>query len=145
MLRSVLDTNVVLASQRGQNPSGPNREIVHRWRAGEFTALYTEDLVMEYAEKLLEHDVPEAVIRLFLASIRVLGEKVSVQRFHLAVYPEDPDDIAFLLCAVNGRASHIVSYDQHLLDLRAAYEHEFRICQPIDFLADLRQSTAAQS
>ncbi len=95
MLRSVLDTNVVLASQRGQNPSGPNREIVRRWQAGEFTALYTEDIVMEYAEKLLEHGVPEAVIRLFLASIRVLGEKVSVQRFHLAVYPEDADDIAF--------------------------------------------------
>jgi hypothetical protein len=30
-------------------------------------------------------------------------------------YPADADDIAFLLCAWNGLASHLVSYDIHAL------------------------------
>lgn len=51
--------------------------------------------------------------------------------------------IAFLLCAINGAASHLVSYDEHLLSLRHAYTAEFSICQPIDFLADLRRVSAA--
>jgi hypothetical protein len=52
MIRAALDTNVVLASQRSVTPESPNIEIVRRWRSGEFTWLYTLDLVEEYAEKL---------------------------------------------------------------------------------------------
>ncbi len=139
MLRAVLDTIVVLASQRGPNSAGPNREIMRRWAADEFTFLFSEDIVMEYAEKLVEHGVPDLEIRRVLANVRKTGELVRIQWFHLTTYPGDADDIAFLLCSANGLASHLVSYDDDLLVLRAAYHSEFNICQPVQFLKDLRQ------
>lgn len=49
MLRAVLDTNVVLASDRTSHPTSPNREIVNRWLAGEFTLLISDDIAAEYA------------------------------------------------------------------------------------------------
>jgi len=33
----------------------------------------------------------------------------------------DSDDVMFLLCAMNGRATHLASYDRHLLSLRPYY------------------------
>lgn len=50
---AVLDTNVVLAAENSSNPDSPNREVVRRWLAGEFALLVTDDVVAEYAEKLL--------------------------------------------------------------------------------------------
>jgi len=35
--------------------------------------------------------------------------------------PVDSDDVMFLLCAMNGRATHLASYDRHLLSLRPYY------------------------
>ena len=139
MLRAVHDTNVVLASHRSIRPGSPNREIIERWLRGEYTLLYTEDMLAEFAEKMMEHRVPEADIIRFLASIRRLGEGVFIAAFHTRPYPADEDDIAFLLCAINGAASHLVSYDDDLLSLRSAYLSEFSICRPIEFLADLRR------
>ncbi len=49
-IRAVLDTNVVLAAGGSSNTNSPNREIVHRWLAGEFTLLVTDDIIAEYAE-----------------------------------------------------------------------------------------------
>jgi predicted nucleic acid-binding protein len=61
------------------------------------------------------------IIANFLTKINAiwkLGEHTSIQYFHLANYPSDPDDIAFVLCAENGYATHLLSYDKHLLDLQ---------------------------
>lgn len=139
MLRAVHDTNVVLAARRSSHPTSPNREILERWLRGEYALLYSEDILAEYAEKLAEHDIPETDIVRLLASIRVLGEKVFIASFHTRPYPADEDDIAFLLCAINGAASHLISYDDDLLRLRSAYLPDFSICLPISFLADLRR------
>ena len=45
----------------------------------------------------------------------------------------------FLLCAVNGRASHLLSYDPHLLSLRPYYSAEMTICEPVEFLTECRK------
>ena len=65
------------------------------------------------------------------------GTAISVEHFHLRHYPEDSDDTAFVLCATSGDASHLVSYDSHLLELSGRYP--FRICRTIDFLMELRK------
>jgi len=57
--------------------------------------------------------------------------------YHLPAYPGDPDDIAFLLCADNGRATHIVSYDKHFKEIESVYS--FRICDTLEFLIELRK------
>jgi predicted nucleic acid-binding protein len=136
--RAVADGNVILAAQRSTHAQSPNREIIERWRLGEFDFLYSADTLGEYAEKLLALDVVRADAVAFLALVIALGEEVEIRFFHLPRYPDDPDDIAFLLCAWNGLASHLISYDEDLLALADDYRSHFDICRPLKFLAVVR-------
>lgn len=139
-MRAVLDTNVILASQKSANPTSPNTEIIQRWGRSQFDLLYTHDILFEYASKLLEHQVSPSLIIELVNKIAAAGELVAVTFFHLRAYPPDVDDIAFILCATNGDASHLVSYDHHLTSLSSIYTELFSICSPIEFLQDLRKS-----
>lgn len=137
--RTVPDTNVVLSSQLSTNENSPNLEFFQRWERGEFDVLYSADTLNEYVIKLGDQGVPRQIIRQFVKQIRS-GELVLIKHFHQFPdrYPIDPDDIAFILCADNGNASHLISYDKHLLDL--ASKHDFIICKTIKFLQMLRES-----
>jgi len=143
--RAVLDSNVLVAARRSAHPRSPNRELLDRWQANEFTLLFSRDTLHEYVEKLLALSVGRADVVDFIALISALGEAVEIEFFHLPRYPADADDIAFLLCAWNGLASHLISYDRDLLDLFASYETHFRICPPLEFLAALRIAPAPDS
>jgi predicted nucleic acid-binding protein len=137
MWRAVLDTNVVLAADRATNPLSPNKEIVSRWANREFTWLVTDDIAAEYAEKLLEKGNAPAEVEAFITGLFLLADRVEIRFFHFRHYPVDSDDTIFLLCAINGGASHIVSYDRHLLDVGIFYE-DFVTCKPTEFLTVLR-------
>lgn len=140
MLRAVLDTNVVLAAERSREPASPNREIMARWRRGEFTLLYSADIALEYAEMLEEHGIAEADLRRFLRVLGILGERIEIRFYHLRSYPVDADDICFVLCALNGKATHIVTYDGHLLEF---VQHDrVKACEPLEFLRELRATVA---
>jgi putative PIN family toxin of toxin-antitoxin system len=141
MLRAVLDTNVVLAAKRSVQPQSPNAEIITRWIAGEFVWLVSEDVVTEYAEKLLEKGIDPLKVEKFVADLLQFGEEVPIRFFHFQHYPVDMDDVAFLLAAINGAASHLVTYDEHLKDVGVFYP-EFITCEPVVFLSDLRASLA---
>lgn len=135
--RVVLDTNVMLAAGNTTSANSPNREIIRRWISDEFTLLVSEDVIAEYAEKLLAAEKARHETTAILARVLLLSEMVEVRFFHLRHYPEDTDDVMFLLCAINGEATHLVSYDPHLLDLKVFYD-DFVICAPLEFLAALR-------
>jgi|GEM_PF-581296 len=137
-LRAVLDTNSVLAAFHSRDPRSPNREILERWRRGQFVLLFSADTLLEYAEKLTEHGVSAAKTSQLLARISLAGEEVLITSFHFRHYPADADDVAFLLCALNGHASHLVTYDDHLLSLQTFYAREITICLPLNFLAVCR-------
>jgi predicted nucleic acid-binding protein len=139
-MRAVLDTNVILAGQKSSQQISPNREILQRWRRQEFILLFTDDILLEYIEKLLTHGIKHTDIVELIDSIRQMGELITIGFFHLHCPPADNDDMAFLLCAANGVATHLVSYDHHLTDLAAAYDHEFVICPPLVFLRQLRNT-----
>ena len=138
-VRAVLDTNVVIAAHRSSGTASPNREILARWAAGNFTLLYSEDVLLEYVEKLIEFGFSDEKLREFVRTVGVLGEEVTVVFFHLRRYPADADDIAFLLCAINGQASHLVTYDGGFSTIAA--DCSFTICEPLAFLAVLRGVT----
>lgn len=135
-LRTVPDTNVIIAAQ-SLGAASPNREFVERWQNEEFELLYSEDTLREYIQKLLASGVPREKIFRLIVAIRKLGAYTTIQFFHLIKYPADPDDIPFLLCAHNGQATHLISYDPHLLDLNGLYP--FKICKTLDFLFEVRQ------
>lgn len=132
----MLDTNVVLAAKRSPHPASPNAELVDRWQAREFTLLCTPDILLEYAEKLAASGVPRETAADFLAAVALECEWVRIGFFHVEHYPEDADDVAFLLCALNGEATHLITYDAHLHALQPHYP--LTICEPLRFLADLR-------
>ncbi len=120
----VPDTNVVVASEKSTRSTSPNKELFERWRNGEFELLYSDDTLLEYIEKIIR-------------ALLKLGREVRIEFYHLPLYPIDPDDIAFLLCAENGEATHLVSYDTHLKDIAAFYS--FKVCKPLNFLFELRR------
>ena len=133
MYRAVLDTNVVLAADRTSNPLSPNKEIISRWANGEFIWLVTDDIAGEYIEKLLEKGNNTDEVEAFVTGLFLLAERVQIRFFHFRHYPVDSDDTIFLLCAINGVATHLVSYDRHLLDMGSFYD-EFMTCRPTVFL-----------
>ncbi|MCB1227989.1 MAG: putative toxin-antitoxin system toxin component, PIN family [Verrucomicrobiales bacterium] len=136
--RTVVDTNVVLAAQKTRTEGSPNAELIQRWRASEFVWLYSGDILTEYVEKLLEHDIAPTLATRLINEIAVLGETVRIGFFHLRHYPVDSDDTPFLLVALNGGATHLVTYDGHLEEAGVFYP-EFKTCGPLEFLQDLRR------
>ena len=134
--RTVPDSNVIVASQNA-NTNSPNREFFARWQNDEFELLYADDTLREYVEKLLERNVSRDKIIQLIMAIQKLGIHIPIQFYHLIKYPTDPDDIPFLLCAANGNATHLISYDRHLLDLDDLFD--FKICRTLDFLLELRR------
>ena len=141
MLRAVLDTNVVLAARRSTHAQSPNAEIITRWTNGEFLWLVSDDVVSEYAEKLLQKGIDPIKVEKFVADLLEYGEEVPIRFFHFRHYPVDADDVAFLLVALNGAATHLVTYDEHLTDV-GLYYPEITTCEPLEFLSDLRLSLA---
>jgi predicted nucleic acid-binding protein len=133
-LRTVPDTNVAVAAQSA-NVTSPNREFFERWKNEEFALLFSDDTLHEYIEKLVARSVPKEIIIQLVVAILEMGTFTTIRFFHLAKYPVDPDDIAFILCAENGSETHLISHDPHLLDLNGFYQ--FKICKTLDFLFEL--------
>ena len=134
--RAVLDTNVVVAAHRSTAPGSPNREVLSRWKSGEFVLLHSDDVLLEYIGKLVEHGVDRATIRQLIRSVLHAGERVAIRFFHLRRYPADVDDIVILLCAINGSATHLVTYDAGFEPFSG--EFGFAVCEPLEFLRELR-------
>lgn len=136
--RVVPDTNVVVTSRKSTSSTSPTRELVERWIRGEFTLLYSHDMIVEYFRKFRELGLDPVDARRFLTEIAALGELVTLSTFHEQVYPKDPEDIAFLPCATNGEASHLVTYDSDFDPVKSRYS--FLVCSPLEFLRLLRSS-----
>ncbi len=140
--QTVPDTNIVISAQFG-SPQSPNKEYFRRWKKYEFNVLYSKDTLLEYIEKLTEFGVSEEETEEYLGSFLELGVPVEIDYFHLRVYPEDPDDISFVLCAENGKATHLISYDRHILDLKYRRKFDYKICKIINFLQELRETQSS--
>ena len=135
LLNVVLDTNIILSS-RSKNVNSPNIEIVELWKSDKFILLFSDDILIEYIEKLTEKWMSENDIIDFVDSVLNMGDFIEIKLFHIHIYPKDQDDIAFILCAENGKADYLISYDNHLLVLNWIYS--FKIVIPLNFLSEFR-------
>lgn len=77
--------------------------------------IISDDTLLEYIEKMRELNISGEIIKKLIRALLELDKHISIVFYHLPLYPSDLDDIAFLLCAENGNATHIVSYDPHLI------------------------------
>jgi len=134
----VPDTNVIVSSELSTSPESPNKDFIERWLNCDFVVLFSDDTKIEYAVKLKQKDIPREKIVEFLADLSRLGSNVVINNYHLEFYPEDEDDICFVLCAENGSATHLVSYDRHLLSLNGKFRFEILKIPP--FLRELREN-----
>ena len=128
--RVVLDTNVVVSSFWGGVPA----RVVEAWLQGRYVLLISPRVLAEYQmtlERLLP-DSPGVLRFLHAVYLRAIATNPS-QRVHAV--RQDPADNRFLECAVAGKASYLVSGDQHLLRLRQF--RGIRILSPKEFLGQL--------
>ena len=132
----VPDTNIVIASEKSSSKSSPNIEFFNRWKNNEFEILYSDDTLLEYIEKMKELNISHETIKKLIRSMFELGIQVKIIFYHLPVYPSDLKDIAFFVCAANGNATYIISYDLHLKEID--YYYSFRICETLEFLFELK-------
>lgn len=134
--RVVLDTNVLISSQLSKSEDSPNKEIIQRWHDDQFNVLWTEDIFNEYVDKLKYFNIQEDLILKIISQFIAIGEEVKIQFYHYELYPKDAKDICFVLCALNGNGSHIITYDTHLLDLKEDYREKFgiEVVKPKEFL-----------
>ena len=132
------DTNVIISAELSKKRNSANRDFIDHWLKKEFIVLFSDDTLLEYAIKLREKDIPDQKIVEFLANLFILGQKVEITSYHLQYYPDDEDDICFVLCAENGNATHLVSYDKHLLILKGKFK--FEILSIVPFLKELQSS-----
>ena len=125
--RVVLDTNqIVAAGSRWLDGTGVigtgniSRVILIRV-ACTHTGLYSDKIVGEYLEKLVnKRHNPERILKL-ISLIMGAFDVVYIQTQVAPARPRDPDDEAFLLCAIDGDADYLVSDDRDLLDLATHY------------------------
>jgi putative PIN family toxin of toxin-antitoxin system len=123
LFRAVFDTNVIIAALKSKNPNSPTVELLKRWRNDEFILLYADDLLLEYREKFITRNIDSALRIAFLASLNVLGERIVLATDQIKrIVSNDPDDDIFVACAIIGRATHLVSYDPHLLNIGESYQ-----------------------
>ena len=143
LFKTVPDTNVILASEKTTSSTSPNKEYINHWLEGRIDLLYSDDTLLEYVEKLNEKGIKYTRIVKLLTSIQKIGKPVYILFYHLPFYPADEKDIAFVLCADNGAATHLLSYDMDLKTLNGSYS--FKICEPLEFLFELRESLPLSS
>ncbi|MBI2883207.1 MAG: putative toxin-antitoxin system toxin component, PIN family [Candidatus Methylomirabilis oxyfera] len=117
-MRVVLDTNTIISALLF---SGTASRLVPLWQSERITVLLSGAILQEYLRVLTyqkfrfsDQEVGgliEEELLPFVKTVRV--------RKRLAAVRRDPEDNKFLECAVAGRAQHLVTGDQDLLELGA--------------------------
>ena len=129
-MRIVLDTNVFISSFFGGNP----RTIIDLWKDGRLTLCLSQDIFDEYIEvlRLLGIDnTPELeeLLKFFATGFHIVFT-TRTPEIHVAA---DPDDDKVIECAVEGKATHIVTGDKrHLIPLSG--HKGISILSPFDFV-----------
>lgn len=143
--RAVFDTNVIIAALLSKNPRSPTRELLRRWENGDFTLLYCGDLLLEYGEKFIDRNIDSTLGIGLTISLFNLGERVELTTEQIKpVVKDDPDDDLVVACAVIGLATHLVTYDPHILSLGEMYQG-IRILNGLHFLYVVRGDTLPSS
>ena len=141
-MRAVIDTNILIRALI--RPSGTVGPIIRRVRAGEYTPVYSQATIDEFARKLalprirIKYALSEQVIDDVLALMALRGEFViPSRRVHIC---RDPNDNMFIEAALAGDASAVVTGDEDLLTLKKF--EAVRFVTPRTFLKLLDSSAA---
>lgn len=136
-IRAVLDTNVFVSAALSKNPSSPTREVIDRWKRGEFVLLICAALAEEIVEKLLDHSIDADKVGVLVETLANLAEWIEVPSAKIEALLSDRDDNMIVACAFEGEANYLVTYDPHF-DLLQGNYRGIKIIKAIPFLEVLR-------
>ena len=132
----VLDTNTLVSSLMSQK--GAPYEIIQHWIAEKFDVAVSEALKGELI-RVLNYDKVKKYIGQYQKQVGNLFELINEMALFMEpkekirFIVDDPDDDRVLECAVEAKATYIISGDKHLLNLE-----EFRgiiVLSPAEFLS----------
>ena len=137
-IRAVFDTNIYVAAYLSRNLRSPNKELLQRWRNGQFVLLVSEAILEEVIEKFDGRGIDQALTVELISQILVDAEYVVTSDDQMTtVVVADPDDDQVLACAVTGKADYLVTYDPHFDCLEGEYQG-IRILDGLHFLYIVR-------
>lgn len=116
MIRVVIDTNVLISAFI--NP-GRSRDVLEKVFKGDIRLISSPAILSEFEEVLSREkfgftkDQVAKVLSIILRVSEVITPKISIN-----VVSDDPDDNKILECALDGKATNIISGDKHLLRLK---------------------------
>lgn len=137
-IRAVLDTNIFFSATISRNSASPTREVIDRWKRGEFALVMCAQIAEEVAEKLEEREIDPDSIESLIETFARFAEWVEVPAEKIELLLSDSDDNVVVACAVLGNAQYIVTYDPHFNMLGGEY-HGIKIVKAIPFLEVLRK------
>ncbi len=133
-IRAVIDTNVIVSAILFGGIPG---KLISLWKSGHIKPLATKTMIDEYIKvlaypkfKLSENEINYICYNEILPYFEVVASKPG-----RAIIQEDPSDDKFIHCAESGKASVIISGDQHLLNLKSY--GKIKILTPSQFLKEL--------
>lgn len=137
-IRVVLDTNTWLS---GLFWEGEANKIILLAEKKKITPIVTEEILQEIAsvlskeskfQKFLEERKQniESIIRKILSISEIIETKNKLE-----IIKEDPSDDKFIETALEGDSKNIISYDNHLLDLKEF--NNIKILKPNEFLESI--------
>lgn len=118
-MRVVLDTNVLLISLPVKSRYRPIFEVL---RAGTFELIVSNDILLEYHEKISEKtsvEIADNVLKFILSLENCFLQSTF---FEWGLMHNDEDDNKYVDCALVANADHLISEDRH-----------FNILKDIDF------------
>lgn len=138
-MRVVLDTNSLLVSIGRKSKYRP---IFDALLSGNITLLITNEIINEYVEIIGQRTnaiVANNISDLLMSSPSV--EKTKVY-FKWSIISQDADDNKFVDCALNGRASFLVTDDKHFNILKDIGFPPVSIIRTKDFLEKIKETKA---
>ena len=134
-MRVVIDTNVLISATFW---TGKPKHLLNKVRQGEISFLTSDILLNELREVLVREDKPfklsKSEAEQIVTEIRNFAEIIEIK--HKLAVCKDEMDNRVLECAKDGKASFVISEDQHLLDLKSF--RGVRIMTVSEFLHNLK-------
>ena len=132
MIKVVLDTNVFISSLFWK---GAPYQIFKRILEGAILNFVSPQILAEIKERLLDKfKLPPEKVKEFLEII-VFNSQIVYPKKKLNIVKKDPEDNKILECALEAKASFVISGDGHLLEIKK-YK-EIKIVSPKEFLSKI--------
>jgi putative PIN family toxin of toxin-antitoxin system len=135
MNRAVFDTNVVVSGFL--SPAGPPGRIVEWLRNGSVLAVLDDRIMAEYDEVLKrpQFGLPVSEVNLVLVAIRAQAFWIEATANHTMRGLPDPDDAAFLECAL---AAGVPLVTGNLRHFPKSVAKDIIVITPAQFVASVR-------